>query len=63
MVDTMALPATFAIQRALQDELKVESRIGATFGKVYCGVVGGVRRHEFAAMGAPVSCYGVYHFL
>ena len=55
MVDTMALPATFAIQRALQDELNVESRIGATFGKVYCGVVGGVRRHEFAAMGAPVG--------
>lgn len=33
----------------------MENRIGATFGKVYCGVVGGVRRHEFAVMGAPVN--------
>ena len=50
-----ALPATFAIHEALKNELKVENRIGATFGKVYCGVVGGVRRHEFAVMGAPVN--------
>jgi len=49
------LPAIFALHRALKSELKVESRIGATFGKVYCGVVGGVRRHEFAVMGAPVN--------
>jgi chromosomal replication initiation ATPase DnaA len=50
-----ALPATFAIHRALKNELNVVSRIGATYGKVYCGVVGGVRRHEFAVMGAPVN--------
>jgi chromosomal replication initiation ATPase DnaA len=50
-----ALPAAFAIHQALKTELKVENRIGATFGKVYCGVVGGVRRHEFAVMGAPVN--------
>lgn len=49
------LPATFAIHRALKSELNIENRIGATFGKVYCGVVGGVRRHEFAVMGAPVN--------
>jgi ABC-type glutathione transport system ATPase component len=49
------LPATFAIHHALKQELNVENRIGATFGKVYCGVVGGVRRHEFAVMGAPVN--------
>jgi chromosomal replication initiation ATPase DnaA len=49
------LPATFAIHRALKTELNVENRIGATFGKVYCGIVGGVRRHEFAVMGAPVN--------
>lgn len=54
-VENNCLPATFAIHRALKHELKVENRIGATFGKVYCGVVGGVRRHEFACMGAPVS--------
>ena len=55
MVENNCLPATFAIHRALKNELKVENRIGATFGKVYCGVVGGVRRHEFACMGAPVN--------
>lgn len=49
------MPATFAIHAALKSELKVDNRIGATFGKVYCGVVGGVRRHEFAVMGAPVN--------
>jgi hypothetical protein len=50
-----ALPATFAIHRALKNELNVVNRIGATYGKVYCGVVGGIRRHEFAVMGAPVN--------
>ena len=54
-VGNHALPAAFAIHKALKTELKVENRIGATFGKVYCGVVGGVRRHEFAVMGAPVN--------
>jgi class 3 adenylate cyclase len=55
MVSNNGLPAVFAIHRALKTELSVENRIGATFGKVYCGVVGGVRRHEFAVMGAPVN--------
>jgi hypothetical protein len=55
MVANNALPATFAIHRALKNELHVDNRIGATYGKVYCGVVGGVRRHEFAVMGAPVN--------
>ena len=50
-----ALPATFAIHSALKEEVGVDNRIGATFGKVYCGVVGGIRRHEFAVMGAPVN--------
>jgi hypothetical protein len=54
-VENNCLPATFAIHRALKTELNVDNRIGATFGKVYCGIVGGVRRHEFACMGAPVS--------
>lgn len=49
------LPAIFAIHRSLKSELGVENRIGATFGKAYCGVVGGVRRHEFAVMGACVN--------
>lgn len=55
MVANNGLPATFAIHRALKQEVKVENRVGATFGKVYCGVVGGIRRHEFAVMGAPVN--------
>ena len=55
MIENNCLPATFAIHRALKNELNVDNRIGATFGKVYCGVVGGVRRHEFACMGAPVN--------
>lgn len=54
-MENNCLPATFAIQRSLASELDVETKIGATFGKVYCGVVGGVRRHEFACMGAPVG--------
>jgi Adenylate and Guanylate cyclase catalytic domain len=54
-VENNCLPATFAIHRALKSELDVDNRIGATFGKVYCGVVGGLRRHEFACMGAPVN--------
>ena len=55
MVTNHALPATFAIHNALKTELHVENKIGATFGKAYCGVVGGVHRHEFAVMGAPVN--------
>ena len=49
------MPATQAIHKALRDELGVDTRIGATFGTVYCGVVGGIRRHEFSVMGAPVN--------
>ncbi|CAB9510670.1 cyclase type 10 [Seminavis robusta] len=55
MVANNGLPATFAIHRSLKSELQVDNRVGATFGKVYCGVVGGVRRHEFAVMGAAVN--------
>lgn len=36
-------------------ELNFDSRIGATFGKAYCGVVGGVRRHEYAVLGPSVN--------
>ena len=45
-----ALPATIALHNALQSQLGVDNRIGATFGEVYCGAVGGVKRHgEYAA--------------
>jgi hypothetical protein len=50
-----ALPATFDIHKALKEELGVENRVGATFGQVYCGVVGGTRRHEFSVMGAAIN--------
>ena len=39
----------------MKDELGVKNRIGATFGQVYCGVVGGIRRHEFSVLGAAVN--------
>jgi hypothetical protein len=55
MISNNGLPAVFAIHNALKSELKVENRVGATYGKVYCGVVGGLRRHEFAVMGAAVN--------
>lgn len=51
MVTERSLPATFAISQALQIELGVKSKIGATFGDVYCGAVGGEMRHEYAVMG------------
>lgn len=51
MVTERALPATFAVSQALQIELGVRSKIGATFGDVYCGAVGGETRHEYAVMG------------
>ena len=55
MVAERALPATMAIHNALQSELDVFNRIGATFGNAYCGVVGGVKRHEYAVMGPSVN--------
>lgn len=55
MVPEHALPATISIHRALQSELGVESRIGATVGTTYCGVVGGVMRHEYAVLGPSVN--------
>lgn len=55
MIPNNALPATIAIHEKLKSELQVDNTIGATAGKAYCGVVGGVHRHEFAVMGAPVN--------
>jgi hypothetical protein len=50
-----ALPATLAIFSALQNELGVKSRIGATIGKAYCGIIGGISRHEYAVLGPSVN--------
>jgi len=49
------LPCTTAIHNALQVELDVDNQIGGTFGTAYCGVVGGIRRHEFAVLGPSVN--------
>ena len=55
MIGDYSLPATMAVYDDLLSELGVRSSIGATFGKVYCGVVGGVKRHEFAVLGPSVN--------
>jgi len=55
MVTEKGLPATIAIYEALMIELDVRAKVGATFGKAYCGVVGGVKRHEFAILGPSVN--------
>ena len=55
MIGDYSLPATMAIHDDLLSELGVRTSIGATFGKVYCGVVGGVKRHEFAVLGPSVN--------
>mmetsp|Transcript_14864 Transcript_14864/g.20999 ORF Transcript_14864/g.20999 Transcript_14864/m.20999 type:complete len:1620 (-) Transcript_14864:2986-7845(-) len=55
MVTERALPATTVIHNALLSELDVYSRVGATLGNAYCGVVGGVKRHEYAVLGPSVN--------
>jgi hypothetical protein len=55
MVAARALPATIAIHNAIQMELGVNCKIGATIGEAYCGVVGGVKRHEYAVLGPSVN--------
>jgi Cdc6-like AAA superfamily ATPase len=55
MVAERALPATISIHNALQMELGLQCKIGATIGEAYCGVVGGVKRHEYAVLGPSVN--------
>ncbi len=55
MIAQRALPVTLSIHEALKDELGVENKVGGTFGRVYCGVVGGSKRHEYAALGPSVN--------
>ncbi|GKY98856.1 hypothetical protein MPSEU_000841600 [Mayamaea pseudoterrestris] len=55
LVSERALPASVLIHNALLVELGVDSRIGCTFGDVYCGPVGGVKRNEYAVMGPSVN--------
>jgi class 3 adenylate cyclase len=55
MVAERALPATITLHNALQSELGVQNQVGATIGNTYCGVVGGIKRHEYAVMGPSVN--------
>jgi len=55
MVSERALPACRIIHSVLENELSIESQIGATLGKVYCGIVGGVERNDFSVLGASVN--------
>lgn len=54
-VTERALPATTVIHNALKNDLGVRNKIGATIGNVYCGVVGGIKRHEYAVLGPSVN--------
>lgn len=55
MITERAVPFSLSIHRALEENLGVKNTVGATFGKVYCGVVGGLERHEFAVLGPSVN--------
>jgi class 3 adenylate cyclase len=55
MVAQRALPFSLSIHSALEKDLGVKSTVGATLGRVYCGVVGGLERHEFAVLGPSVN--------
>lgn len=55
MVAERAIPFTTSFQTLLKTELNTECRIGATYGMAYCGVVGGVSRHEYAVLGPSVN--------
>lgn len=55
MVARRALPATITIHNAIVNDLGIKCRTGATIGEAYCGVVGGVKRHEYAVLGPSVN--------
>lgn len=55
MVEERIIPCIQKIQTLLRTELSIDSRIGATSGKVYCGVVGAFSRHEYAVLGPAVN--------
>jgi class 3 adenylate cyclase len=55
MVTERVLPTATTIQNCLLSEYNVKTRIGATMGNAYCGVVGGIMRHEYAILGPSVN--------
>ena len=55
MIEERAIPCISNIRTLLKTELDLECSIGATYGKAYCGVVGGRKRHEYAILGPSVN--------
>lgn len=49
-----AIEACNNIKRSLQ-AINIEAYVGITSGKVYCGLVGSLTRHEYAVMGPSVN--------
>lgn len=49
------MPFATNVQHILKAKLNVECKMGATFGKAYCGVVGGLDRHEYSLLGPSVN--------
>ena len=54
-VTERVLPTCKIIHSSLAGDLSVDCQIGVTLGKVYCGVVGSVKRHEYAVLGPSVN--------
>jgi len=48
------------IRTLLRTELSIDSRIGATTGKAYCGVVGAMFRGEYSVLGPSVNLAGKF---
>ncbi len=55
MVMQRALPFSLSIHKALEEDLGIKSSVGSTLGKVYCGVVSGLKHHEFAVLSPSVN--------
>jgi len=55
MVEERAIPFITNVRTLFKTELDLECSIGATYGKAYCGVVGGRQRHEYAILGPSVN--------
>jgi len=55
MVEERTMPCMRNIGSLLRTELSVKSRMGATAGKAYAGVVGGSSRHEYAVLAPAVN--------
>ena len=55
MVEERGLTTISNLKTLIKTELELDCKIGATFGKAYCGIVGAMDRHEYAVLGSPVN--------